>query len=148
MSQTWERIPLIEAKIKSVIEAADLGITSLLFGTKQREGKIKPPAIWIYPDVTPINDESLALHESWSLRYVIIGMVKSLDPDVGSQQAIALALKASAEFIKTTAARTLDGLCNDIVRTGFIPAQDRVTDDGSVYGAGVEIEIRFTTKEA
>jgi len=139
---------LIEDEMKKILNAADLGIMGVVFGDVQREGIVKPPLVGIFPAVSPIDDESLALHEMWKLRYVIIGIIKSLRPEQGARQAVQLALRASAEFIKTSAARQLNGLCSDVIRTGFIPAQDKVTNDGSVYGAGVEIEIRFWTKEA
>ena len=146
--QSWERIVLIEAEILRVLEAADLGVKEILFGTKVRSGKPQTPFIQVYPDLSLIDDESLALHEDWKLRYVIVGAVKHLDPPQGYALARKLTLQASAQFISSTVRRTLDGLCNDIVRTGFVPAYDRVTNDGTIYGAGVSIEIRFTTKEA
>jgi hypothetical protein len=141
---------LIEAEIGKVLMAADLGIkiNGIIFGAKLRSGSVNPPQIWVRPVATPIDDETMGLSEYWRSRYVVIGMVKDLNPTKGFNLARELALKASAEFVKTSDARHLNNLCDDIVRTGLIPVYDNITDDGAIHGAGVSIEIRFDTKEA
>lgn len=145
---TWERIAAIEAAIADKIKAATLNveISGVVVGSKSKLSDFNPPFVWLLPLSSRIDDTSLALNETWYLKKAIIGVVQSYDPANGRAQAEELALRASAELIKTPQARQLDGNANDTMRTGWTPASDRITNDGALYGAGVEIEVRFSTR--
>ncbi len=150
---TWERIEAIEDELKAVIQAAsdadafDFKLSLVHAGPKVRTSKFKPPLVWIMANTSVIDDTSLALNESWTLRYIIIGVIKSHDVEAGSKAARKLALQASAEFIKDSDARQLNGNTHDIVRTGWIPVEELVENDDTLFGAGVEIDLKFKTKK-
>jgi len=145
---TWDRIKSIQEKLVETLEAADYGaitVNEVVVGSKQKSSKFRPPLLWVVPMKSPIDDTSFALNETWKLKFLILGVIKTYEPEEGKEKAEELALRASASLL---ADRTLGGLDIDLVRTGWIPGHEKVTDDAAMFGAGVEIEIRFETREA
>jgi hypothetical protein len=145
-----ERIPAIEDYMVNVIENADLGIAlnEVILGQKDRSSRFKPPLIWIFPSPSPITPNGgSGVCEAWTLRYTIVAVTNDHDIEQGRRDCQLLALRASYELIKNEIRRMMDGNASDTVRTGWIPAQDRVQNEDTMFGSGVEIEIRLSTKE-
>ncbi len=150
---TWDRIDSIEDNMKAVIQAAsdadvfDVKLKIIHIGPKVKTSKFQPPLIWILANPSPIDDTSFALNETWTLKYIIVGVIKDHDPEVGMKAARRLALQASAELIKDSDARQLGGTTHDIVRTGWIPAENTAENDDTIFGAGIEFDLKFKTKQ-
>jgi len=150
--KTWTQLKNIRDGMKSRIEAATLNvaINGVIVGGNSRLSDFNPPLVWLMPVNAAVIDESMALNEYWTPRYLVIGVVQSYEPEEGMAQAEELALRASAALLFDSQGeedRTLDGNCLDLVRTGFSPASDRITNDGALYGAAVEIEVRFNNQD-
>ena len=145
-----ERIPAIEDYMESVIAGADLGVSinEIIIGQKERSSKFKPPLIWIFPSpATIVPDGGSGVCEAWTLRYTVVAVTKDHDIEQGRRDCQQLALRASYELVKNQINRMMDGNASDTVRTGWIPAQDRVQNEDTMFGSGVEIEITLQTKE-
>jgi len=150
--KTWTQLKNIRDAMKSRIEAAALNvqINGVIVGGKGRLSDFNPPLVWLVPSNAAVIDESMALNEYWKPRYLVIGVVQSYEPEEGMAQAEELALRASAALLFDSQGvedRTLDGNCLDLARVGFSPAADRITNDGALYGAAVEIEVRFNNQD-
>lgn len=151
---SWEQIPLINDKIVERVTNGDYGTITLnevIIGKKARSNRMKPPLVWIVPDRSPMDDIGESINELLRLRYILIGAFSSYDPPEAKAKSEEIALRACLELFKNEAGtdedRTLDGLVDDIIRTAFIPGHERLTDDGTLYGAAVEVEVRFQLRE-
>jgi len=150
-------IRLIRETIKTRIED-HLGedIENVIVGSKDKAHNFNPPFIWVIPADSQINDEGLALHEQWDLIFWIISIVnpgRDFDPDDARAEAETLALRASKSLMFDPATgkedRHLNNLVTDITRVGWSPGDSRVLNhDESLFGAGVQIKVKFVTEES
>lgn len=143
----------IRKEIKRKIEQdLDSDIKKVLVGKKLKIQGMQFPFIWVMPMSNTIDSQGLSLHEQWDLKYWIIAIVRSTsDPEDARDLSEALALRASGALITNNEGkenRSLNGLVSYITRIGFSPSDDRILDsDESLYGAGVQMQIRLENEE-
>ena len=151
-----ERLAAINAKLLEILQA-DAGLAEVktfILGERTRAGNLEFPAVWIFPEESPITNDTLSIGEDWRLRYTLVGLTEETeDAAAGKAAAEALALKAAAILIQTDADpnlnnRTLHGLCSDIRRVQWSPGQTRGVNRQNLYGAGVTFDVILTTHEA
>lgn len=141
--------------IRDAIVAQISGYTGLptVLGKKIKLHSLKFPMIWVYPELSSIDNQSLAIHEEWTLSFWILSLVKSTgDIDVARDLAEELAIKAGGALLLDPtfqfASHSLGDRVADIQRTNFAPSDDRIINaDESLFGAGVQITMRLENEE-
>jgi hypothetical protein len=149
MSVLWESILAIGDELVRRILAGkvELGITQVEFGERIAAGSLRPPFVWIAPSGGPIESSGLSVSEIWQLNFTIIGVVESNDTEKGFIEANKLAIRASSfAFINPDTGkkdRTIIENVEDMVRTTYTPAATRLDEGRLLFGAGVEIQVKF-----
>lgn len=143
----------LRAEIKLRIEE-HLGeaVKQVIIGRKDKAWKFKPPLVWILPESGTIDGVGArALHEDWYPIFWLIGVSMKSDPDEARKEAETLAIKASAALLLDPVTKQQDRTLGDrvhyIQRIGWAPGDTRLIVNESLYGAGVQIRIRFETEE-
>lgn len=128
-------------------------VNQVIVGPKDQAFKFRPPLIWVLPETGSMdNAGARAIHEDWYLLYWIVGIVQShKGPEEATEEAEQLAVKASAALLKdpTTGEqdRTLGNRVHYIKRIGWAPGDTRIVENETLYGAGVQIQVRYETEE-
>jgi len=134
-----EGIKAVLAPLKEEVEA------NLVFGDRVRTSSLKPPAIWIFQDDSPISHAGSALAEEWTYNYVVAALVLNTDPEKGMEEAEDLAARATAALV---ADRTLSGAVRDTVRTRYLPGYaTNVAKGPQLHWAAFAMESKFRHRE-
>lgn len=145
----WDRIENIEAKMVEIIEngSYDEELHKVILGRKERSSDFIPPLIQIVGIESEIDSMTAGISEEWAINYIIIGVVESYEHEDAKKASEKLAMQATSELLKNRTNRTLDGNCRDINRVRWSPAIERIANDNTLFGAGVQIKVTFTNRE-
>ena len=98
------------------------------------------PFLWIIPQPCIIQPAGMGnISEQWTIKYLLICLTQSSNPETGQTQAIDLLLEFTEKYILND--RTLGGLVYDLDRTEFSPSQELPLGEG-VFASGIIVEIR------
>ena len=148
-----EKLEDIKSEMKTRIQT-HLGSAAkqVVLGRKDKAYKFKPPLVWVLPEASTISPSGARfIHEDWYLTFWLIGVSFKNNPDEAREEAERLAVKASAALMKDPITGYQDLTLGDrvhyIKRTGWAPGDTRLIENETLYGAAVQIQIRFETEE-
>jgi len=115
------------------------GNLSIIIGKKEAGKKARTPLLAVFLDNSPIENPS-GISEEWNFNLVIISLIVNTDAKTGKEIASDLALEGSTALMED---RCLNGTVRDIVRTNFVPGDERAEVGNNTFGAGVEMQVKF-----
>jgi len=112
----------------------------IIHGRRERGRKFRQPVMPVMFGNASINHSGSSIAEEWVYPFSLVSLIIGRDAETDRKHANEIVLLASDEL---TQDRNLRGTVRDLVRTSYVPADDRSETSKHLFGSAVELEARF-----